>query len=272
VTSRIIRRPQRNQWTTDDLIIDTRIGENVVGILASGKNLRLLIWTETHDHLWAIPDIISERGPLLTRDVEKRGHWIKHGTNPDALISMTTSTATIHRWSTLERLQIIGLTGLPEPFTTVGSIMSLHHPRYFAVVAIEPTRTKSLQHVLQMYDFNDFSSQVQTMQSIRNFGTLSSVIDTVVGIFNDRLIFLNIDNWICSCEISPAEATHIRHFFIPNDWVSLVSNLMLDIARNGEIIYAKRADLLVIKRGLEMTEKGGFNPARKRSMGSRLQR
>jgi WD40 repeat protein len=272
VTSRIIRRPQRNQWTTDDLILDTRIGENVVGILASGKNLRLLIWTETHDQLWAIPDIISERGLLLTRDVEKRGHWIKHGTNPDALISMTTSTATIHRWSTLERLQIIGITGLPEPFTAVGSIMSLHHPRYFAVVAIEPTRTKSLQHVLQMYDFNDFSSQVQTVQSIRNFGTLSSVIDTVIGIFNDRLIFLDIDNWICSCEISPAEATHIRHFFIPNDWVSLVSNLMLDIARNGEIIYAKRADLLVIKRGLEITGEGGFDPARKRSMGSRLQR
>jgi hypothetical protein len=61
--------------------------------------------------------------------------------------------------------------------------------------------------------------------------------------------------------------THV-HFFIPNDWVSLVQGLVLDLGHSGEIMFVKRGELLVIKRRLDMTDQGVLTP-RKRSMSPR---
>lgn len=54
----------------------------------------------------------------------------------------------------------------------------------------------------------------------------------------------------------------VRHFFVPYDWISLVNELHIDVGRGGEIIFVKRSELAVVKRGLEVSEAGAFNPRR----------
>jgi WD40 repeat protein len=268
ITSRVVRKKQRNRWITDEPMIDTRIGRNIVKILASGKHSRLLVSTDGRDYLWSTSKD-SKQEPLVTRDAQDQDHWIQHGANPDALIWVSASTASIYHWETLEEFHTLSLADMQEPFTAVSSVITLRHPRYFATIAVDPSRAKSSQHVFYIYDFKDFTPEAHTVGFVQNLGTLSSVIDTVIGVSAERLVYLDTNNWICSAEIGSAEFTNVRHFFIPSDWVSLAQNLMLDIARNGEIIVIKRAELLVVKRGLEMTEKGTFNPPRKRSMSPR---
>lgn len=94
--------------------------------------------------------------------------------------------------------------------------------------------------------------------------SLSLAVKTIIGIYAERLVFLNVNNWVCSIELGSAEAVCSRHFFIPNDWVSLVRELIFDVGPRGEILFVKRADIAIIRRGLETTEKGVPIP-RKRS-------
>ncbi|KAI1353364.1 hypothetical protein F5Y01DRAFT_312854 [Xylaria sp. FL0043] len=87
---------------------------------------------------------------------------------------------------------------------------------------------------------------------------------------NQRAAFLDPDSWICSADIiapgsvpgtaaassSSIVANTVCHFFILGDWVSLVNKVMIDAQLSRDIIFTKRTDLAVIRRGLEITDKG----------------
>jgi hypothetical protein len=122
-----------------------------------------------------------------------------------------------------------------------------------------------------VWDFKDFIPDSKTASPIYDLGGFSSSVKKIIGIIGDRLIFLNTNHWVCSTGRDSIEQSVVRHFFIPNDWVSLTSQLLLDVGRSGEIVFVKTAELAVIKRGLEITEKGSFNAPRKRSVRPRLE-
>lgn len=54
----------------------------------------------------------------------------------------------------------------------------------------------------------------------------------------------------------PNADRYTRHFFIPIDWLSAGANLMIDMTCNGDIVFVKRHEIAVIKRGLETSEQG----------------
>ncbi|KAL1856861.1 hypothetical protein Daus18300_010624 [Diaporthe australafricana] len=63
----------------------------------------------------------------------------------------------------------------------------------------------------------------------------------------------------------------VRHFFLPGDWVACDhESLIFAVGRSGEILFARRSELAVIHRGLEVTESGGgFNSRRGSGQGLR---
>lgn len=46
-------------------------------------------------------------------------------------------------------------------------------------------------------------------------------------------------------------------------------HLLVDLGWDGEIIFIKRADLAVLKQGLEVTKGSNFSPTRKESINTR---
>jgi len=264
VTIRLATRKQRNSWKTEDPIIDVRVGKGITTILSSAKLSRCLASSDHLTYIWSLAHDTVEK-PEIEKEHEERGQWIQHGHKPENLIFVTSTAAHVHEWSTMECVQKVLLAGLREPFTAIGRIIALRHPRYFAAVAIDPLRAQSSQNVIHIYGFDDLSKDTPSGEYAQTLGTLSLAVNTVIGVFTDRLVFLNVDNWVCSIELGSSDITCSRHFFIPNDWVSLVQELMFDVGFNGEILFVKRADIVVIKRGLEMTDKGVLLP-RKRGM------
>jgi hypothetical protein len=45
-------------------------------------------------------------------------------------------------------------------------------------------------------------------------------------------------------------------FFHPRDWLNAIVDLMIEVISNGDIIFVKRHEVAVIKRGLETSEQG----------------
>jgi WD40 repeat protein len=264
LTIRTVTRKPQNSWILTDAIVDSRVGKGITTLLSSAKFSRCLASAGDQTYVWTLLENVEDR-LMLKEDNHDQGQWIQHGTDPDILLLVSATTVQLYKWSTFERTQTVLLTSLNEPFTTIGRVLPLHHPRYFVAVAVDPLRTQSSQNVVYIYDFEDFNDKTPSAQSAQSLGTLSLAVNVVIGVFAERLVFLDVNNWICSVGIGSAEPVCSRHFFIPSDWVSLVQKLMLDVGYNGEIVLVKRADILVIKRGLEVTEKGIPIP-RKRSI------
>ena len=94
--------------------------------------------------------------------------------------------------------------------------------------------------------------------------SLSAVVEIVIGVYFERLIYLDASYWVCSINFGANRELPVRHFFIPNDWISFSNHLMMEVGKNGEILFVKQSELAVIKRGLEVTESGvAFNPRRR---------
>jgi WD40 repeat protein len=264
LTIRSVTRLPQNSWVLKDSVVDTRVGKGIMTLLTSAKLSRCMAVTSDQIYVWTLLAEV-ENQLLIKKDNQNQGQWLQHGTNPDVLLLVSAATVQLYQWSTLECTQTVRLTSLNEPFTAIGSILRLRHPRYFVAIAVDPLHTASSQNVVYVYDFENFSENSGSAQSVQSLGTLSLAVNVVIGVFAERLVFMDVNNWICSISLGLSGAVCSRHFFIPSDWVSLVQDLMLDVGHNGEIVMVKRADILVIKRGLEVTEKGIPIP-RRRSM------
>ena len=267
VVSREVVRKQRTRWEVRDPLLDIRAGMSIKNILTCGKHSRVLVSTDSRDTLWAIPEN-TEKAPLIRLEAGEKRDWIHHAINPDQLVLISVTEAKIYSWSTLECLSSLTLSYLNPPFTAIDGIIPLRHPRFFATVAKDPSQIQSPQSVIQIWDFKDFNVNLQAASFVYNIGTLSASVEAVVGVAGDRFVFLHTDRWICSIDLFAKEGI-VRHFFIPNDWISSTNHLLLDVGRNGEIVFVKRAELAVIKRGLEITEKGSFSQPRKRIVSPR---
>lgn len=54
------------------------------------------------------------------------------------------------------------------------------------------------------------------------------------------------------------------HFFLPADWLSTNNDLLIGVSRARDIIFVKRQEVTVIKRGLDNVEQSTSNIATKR--------
>jgi WD40 repeat protein len=264
LTIRSVTRLPQNSWTLKDAIVDDRVGKGITTLLTSAKFSRCMAATSDQTYVWTLLADVEDR-LMLKKDYQNEGQWLQHGTNPDILLLVSATTVQLYQWSTLECTQTILLASLDRPFTAIGSIIRLRHPRYFVGIAVDPLHAKTSQNVVYVYDFEDFSENTLSAKSVQSLGTLSLAVNVVIGVFAERLVFMDVNNWICSIGLGLSGAVCSRHFFIPSDWVSLIQDLMIEVGHNGEIIMVKRADILVIKRGLEVTETGTPIP-RRRSM------
>ncbi|KAH0563489.1 hypothetical protein GP486_001940 [Trichoglossum hirsutum] len=268
VTSRKIIR-QGEAWKTFEPVLDNRAGAAVNQILSNGDHTRLLVSSTHEDALWCIEPYRSVLIKSIAWEERKGYKWASHPTKPEHLILITGSEATLYNWQTLDNLTganpgILIETKFPD--LNIRTVMSLPNCGLFATIAVEPERGRS-QSKFQIWETRDFILESERASPIPGYEYLSNEVECLIGPYGQRLVFLHSSGWICSVDLeNPGYDGFVRHFFIPVDWLSVTGDLMIELTRNGDIVFVKRDELAVIKRGLEVTEKGTFN-ARRRTPG-----
>ncbi|KAK7927067.1 GPI inositol-deacylase [Apiospora marii] len=129
-----------------------------------------------------------------------------------------------------------------------------------------------------------------------DLGTLSTVVEQAIGVTNGRFVFLDRDYWVCSIDLTLAPVTWnkdfttsgsspnlerrfsdsglrqttlsigpgnvVRHFFVPYEWISMVTKVQAGMGSRREIIFVNRSELAIVKKGLDVCEQGFFKPSR----------
>ena len=187
---------------------------------------------------------------------EPTSQWTRLGTN---LCAVTQSCLELHDWDTLERISV---PSLPIPFSLEGPNLTapvrevlLQSPGYDFVAC-----ARSLPAVSGMFLTGWTTKNIQNMtltsQSPCSF-TLElpgKAIKAFIGIHSDLAVFLDEDLWVCSLRLSgtgPHTASKIqRHFFIPSDLLRGSTGCTSILTREGNIVFAKEGDLVIVKGGL----------------------
>ncbi|MBE3109945.1 MAG: hypothetical protein IMZ46_05430, partial [Acidobacteria bacterium] len=265
VARKVVRRQaprQQAAWNVpDELLADvhSQAQGQVQQVLVSGLHSRLLVSTKRTVTLWPVPRR-SEDVHAARMEACGGARWLVHPSRTDQLICLDTRGVGVFSWESLELLRVVPLS-TDDQFERLVPLLG---SQYFATVSRAADESK--RTLIQLWDSKDLEdpSSSSPITHASQLNGLSSTVELVVGVYGSRLVVYTADFWIASVDLTGSSAdTFVRHFFVPADWVSSVHKPIIGVGRLGEVMFAKRAELAVIKRGLEVTESGErFNARR----------
>jgi WD40 repeat protein len=299
--SRRLKKPQERHaaWEVGAPLVDVQsLGPNpgiLQQMLVSSRHGRLLVSTSSSDTVWPMPRQDDEGYIQQLKHSEDRTdtstRWITcpcPSSSADLLLGIEETGQEIHvyDWVTFNRLRVVPFAA--NPYLSVHCFAPLSHPHYFATYA-KSTISKSRASLddqraaILLWDYQDLEGPGPAAPRCElRRPMLPSDIVHLIGVFGTRMVFYTADHWIASYELMPpgsptgavvAEGSFVRHFFLPNHWVGSVDRggMLFGVGSDGEIIFARRDELAVIKRGLEVTEDGGAFQPRQLSNETRAQ-
>lgn len=87
------------------------------------------------------------------------------------------------------------------------------------------------------------------------------VIEIIVGMYRERLVFLHVDGWICSVKASAVgnvtgpssgKGEGVEHHFAPPlGWLRTSQDLLIRVSRLGDVLFVVKGEVAVVKRGLD---------------------
>jgi hypothetical protein len=284
ITVRKIKRQeipkQPASWYIDTPIANIKAPggnfETLQSVITSGQHLRVLVSQEKTDSL--VPLTEDGQGKPIAQMPREWSQWSEYPSKRDCLIRVSKHHIDLYSWENLSPLGHFETSSYGD----FHSLTQLISAQLFATCS---TKNESLQEIQQRDDHkdhrtiqtihlwggNDFGVPNNDMKPVRQLeDALSSSIALILGSFGARLVVFTTDQWIATVDLhAPQDPSRrgediVRHFFMPNDWISVDhKRLVFGIGSNGEIVFAKRSELAVIKRGLETTECGAsFSPRR----------
>lgn len=267
------------KWEASGAVLETKASAAVFQIMGSGRHSRLLISCQESEALWDIDEAKQFSAPIsdLSRTKSPRSRrWASHPSDPRYLVYINGSTADMHDWKTLQLVSSCALPKL-DPGTITHLACSPHRNLLTTVTVDAQVSSEAKVHsqkTIQVWDANDFSPGPDALFPICSWPASEIGLQEVIGIFNRRLVFLDDDYWVCSVPmnldsvvsrspekkptrppLSPLTPAFddsvgvVQHFFLPHDWITLAARLEMSMNKVGDIFFAKRSELAVIRKG-----------------------
>ena len=258
----------QEHWKATDTLFDHRAGAAVRQVLTNHGATHILVCTSKSGTLWYLSSnetsTVTGTVPL---DERYPSRWSTHPSNDDQLILISENVAHLYHWQSLRRLtgdEGILLEGSILPELAIRSITPCFKNTTIATTFGEDLRPQSKSKLL-LWNAADFDLDSKVAAPIPKYHSLADQVRTLIGDDGQRLVFLRSDGWIASADPRSANADHYdRHFFLPADWLSSNTKLMVEVTRNGDIIFVKRDEVAVIKRGLDNIEEEAHSKPGKR--------
>ena len=256
-----------DSWEVVEALFDYRTNINIDQILSDEGHTHLLIASSDTDLLCSITPSSSTIVASISSEDRRSYRWGAHPLHKDQLILVTDCVAHIYQWSTLERLTTpegILLEGSMIPELLIRSIAPCFAANAISMAFGESSGSRSKSKLL-LWESSDFTAHSKKAAPVPRYQYLADQVEFLIGSYGQRLVFLHSTGWICSTDSRISSADHyVRHFFLPADWLTTDADLMIEVTRKGDIIFVKRDEVAVIKRGLDATEHRSNAMVRKR--------
>ena len=249
--------------TVSCLLLECRTKETIHQVLFSPNSSRVLVSSANEDTLYALDGSIKK--PISRAGASRRvWTWANHPQHPNLLILIVQNSFWIYEWEDLKNLS--GGSGTHMDFEVSSDLeikqsYSCWHGQRLATEFREINRSRSRMCLLLWrssdFDISTSSTSPQpTLQPLADrLANLIGTFGTMIGIVRDAILFLDQDGWICSVEMEESEPEYYkRHFFLPFDWLITNEDLLFGATGKGDVVFSRKDELAVIKRGLECVE------------------
>ena len=254
-------------WQSDRVLFDHHTRLAVNQILYNEERTRMLI-SSCHTDL--LCTIHSQESSFIKSVSWRHRHsyrWCSHPQEKEQLILIEDNIAHLYDWCALNRLtesEGILLEGSMLPDLIIRSVTPCFAASALSMAFGESSKLRSKSKLL-LWESSDFVTQSKKAISVPRYQYLADQVEFLIGSYGQRLVFLHNSGWICSMDSTTTGTDQcLRHFFLPADWLTIDGELMIALTRKGDMIFVKREETAVIRRGLNNTELRSSDQSSKR--------
>lgn len=256
-SSRIIIRKiinDKSGWSAADTMSDQRFVDSVSILLFNPTNDRLLVSGNEIGELWTVHGERVGFAAFLPRTFR---NFICHPLQPDSFVMMEPHVARIFRWADFNSLAEKGvlLNRSRELADRNSTVTTSYQGTAILAEFLKPSGDQS-SRALECWQTCDIRVNASSINPLPGFEILGPSVEHILAVIGTRLVFLDIDLWVCSIElksfITTPEAQ--RHFFVPSEWHVNHDDVLFQFTSKDEFVYVKKNELRVIKRAMNYSE------------------
>ncbi|KAL8881152.1 MAG: hypothetical protein Q9198_001587 [Flavoplaca austrocitrina] len=243
-------------------VFDIRMSETVAQFLFHPKEHALLISTPSTDRIW---NLKTKEETCRRRWPSQLGRrWITHPMQNDVLLWLDPEKVFKYRWMTLECLSIAlepGRTAYPSsaatsPTTKPVLAETLSQPSEEAEKVNWISRTKNRRSTqgmrIELLSMSSLDNDIPEAIVRRGLTDLAKNVARLIGSYQDRIIFLDQQCWICTWAIDTDFSKCKRHFFLPRDWLSSSTLQLAVMNSHGTFLCPKNGEVAIVKNGVKL--------------------
>ena len=255
-----ITKSEAGVWVAVSEVLRSRLdcGKSVIQVLAGHGSGKFILSTRESDHLWSI-DGQEEMARMYSTKAGIR-KWIEHPQSPFHMICVEGAVARIYAWSDWAEVTSVSLGIDPMELQPKSAISCMSGHRILIELSEQDgsQKTRAL-YLVDSSSFKPDSASKDTVSiPISEYASLDRRVSHVIGISEERLIFLDLNSWVCSVDLEGLSGSYLRHFFVPYDWFPSTRDLVCAVTADECercVVFACNDDVAVVKRGLESAEK-----------------
>ena len=240
---------------------DFRVDEPVRQFLFNETERLLLISTASFDRIWDL----KTKKQTCTRDwnPHRGNRWIQHPFQSELLMWIDTSIVNTFTWDQLEHADLtmpLSAESLPsKPTISHGNVVHwvalTNNKKYIVYLSssgLAETRLSSGVHIefLATSNLQDQHPHTLSRDCMASFATQ---IRYIISIYQDRIVFLDHNYWLCTWEIDSDLSGDVkRHFFLPKDWLNHSTLRMATMNEHGTFFCPKHGDVAIVRNGMRL--------------------
>ena len=253
-------------------VFDIRLKDPVFQFLFHPSENLLLVSTESMDILWSIR---SKTKKEVNRKIWPHftgRRWSTHPLDHTKLLWVDPIATDVFEWDSLEPIQPDTPTSAQGAATSAESgrpqLQSMPSGSPDIVRCISPTRNG--RHLIIEIVPNTGYARSLAPRNLRvhrlrlaspsspvsNRTALPDLEDQAtraLGVFQDRVLFLDRKFWVCSREIMDGAArVSKRHFFLLRDWVSPASLQLVAFNEQGTLFCPRNGEVAIVRNGIRL--------------------
>ena len=245
----VLEKADCDSWRLEESV-ERRTGGSIAKTIINATGSHFLAVGNEKLSLWSVS---GEK--LADRVFPSTDSIAVHPSRPDILITLAEDRARILKWEDLNELTPPGgiLTSL-SPTSSPNFPSSSAAGRDFLVDVRQGSGNQTLKSV-QCWPAAAFDSQAKAILPQPAFGSLGPRVEQVLDTLGNTLLFLDVDLWICTIDLTTFGATQQieRHFFVPSEWRNSMGRILVVFSSTRrEFIFACGSDLVVTKNGLKL--------------------
>ncbi|OBT77285.1 hypothetical protein VF21_03407 [Pseudogymnoascus sp. 05NY08] len=235
--------------------LDMRIRSAISQFVFSNDEKLLLISTSMEAVVWDLKrkiEICSKHHDLeqistsllmSQHNWKSPGAWIAHPTNAELILFVSDGIACSYKWTTLEQSDFSCLPQIVDPLNTSKvAVSKLALTKDGMNMVYEATPSQRSDGLL--------IPTLATLPIDHWKRELPYELKKLIGTFQDRIVFLDRDYWLCTWKVDADFIPLKRHFFLPKHWLNTSSLEMATLNEHGTFFCPRFGKVIIIRNGM----------------------